>query len=199
MVGHGYWCRWVDIVILWQSIFLFLSLDRAEAPWLCLERGDGADITRDEEHNYDKQGVMKKTDSRDDFNFMIFHPIHFKMPRMFVDWMGWISLFGAFYRFCKFLSWTVFNIRIIGSILRNFWRNWHLPSVEQRPPAAWTDKHCLVSLSGEDVKKLGLELQTIHRFSQSRRRPLCYNCVNVQISHLLTVFRRLSGLFSIVP
>ena len=32
MVGHGYWCRWVDIVILWQSIFLFLSLDRAEAP-----------------------------------------------------------------------------------------------------------------------------------------------------------------------
>ena len=24
----------------------------------------------------------------------------------------------------------------------------------QRPPAAWTDKHCLVSVSGEDVKKL---------------------------------------------
>ena len=42
----------------------------------------------------------------------------------------------------------------------------------QRPPAAWTDKHCLVSVSGEDVKKLGLELQMIHRFSQSQRRAL---------------------------
>ena len=52
------------------------------------ESGAGVDITRGEGHNCDKQGVMKKTDSWDDFNFMIFHPIHLKMPRMFVDWMG---------------------------------------------------------------------------------------------------------------
>ena len=172
MVGHGYWCRWVDIVILWQSIFLFLSLDRAEAPG-CPWREETVPISLEMRSTI----MTNKASWRRQILGMIlilWSSIQFILKCQECLSIGWVE-YHYLEHFIDFVNSSHGQFSTYASLAQYLETSKEIDiclASRQRPPAAWTDKHCLVSVSGEDVKKLGLELQTIHRFSQSQRKRL---------------------------